>query len=337
MLELTEHVVEDAVLADTARPKTAFVPEVVAPQVPEVEMDFEKPITQLMHEMGSHETGVTDEAPETEAFPELDLAGVEATTPVELTHSPQTTLAFDFPDAEENDPFADLQLGSALDDYTQPNPVASDDGAAIENNVLLSSEPTLSEPESRDPLVDDVIATVPEETARPVPEAVIPIADVKTPQQERKVIEKEPEPENVLVISVVAKEYPYFNGPVLQKIISACGMTFGDMSIYHRFEDEAGPSAVQFSMANALAPGTFDPEEPETLSTKAVMFFMSMEEPRDVMDAFECMLATAETLAKHLGGEMLDENRSVLRTQTMEHYRQRVRDFEMKNLKKRGR
>jgi FtsZ-interacting cell division protein ZipA len=54
------------------------------------------------------------------------------------------------------------------------------------------------------------------------------------------------------------------------------------------------------------------------------------------MDAFECMLATAETVAKNLGGEMLDEDRSVMRNQTAEHYRQRVRDFEMKNLKKRS-
>jgi FtsZ-interacting cell division protein ZipA len=67
-----------------------------------------------------------------------------------------------------------------------------------------------------------------------------------------------------------------------------------------------------------------------------VTFFMSMDEPQDVMNAFECMLATAETVARHLDGDLLDENHSVLRPQTQEHYRQRIRDFEMHNRSRRG-
>jgi FtsZ-interacting cell division protein ZipA len=84
-------------------------------------------------------------------------------------------------------------------------------------------------------------------------------------------------------------------------------------------------------MTNAVAPGTFDPEHLEQLQTPAVSFFMSMSEPDDPMNAYECMLATAETLAKHLDGDLLDEDRSVMRPQTKEHYRERIREFEMHN------
>jgi cell division protein ZipA len=48
------------------------------------------------------------------------------------------------------------------------------------------------------------------------------------------------------------------------------------------------------------------------------------------------MLATAETLAKHLDGDLLDEDRSVMRPQTKEHYRERIRDFEMHKRQRRA-
>lgn len=145
----------------------------------------------------------------------------------------------------------------------------------------------------------------------------------------RKALSDLPDPEEVLVITVVGKNRQRLDGLKLQRVVEACGMEHGDMSIYHRFEGEGNRSSLQFSMANAVNPGTFDPATMDQLETPAVSFFMSMREPSDAMTAYECMLATAETLAKHLDGDLLDEDRSVMREQTKEHYRQRIRDFEM--------
>ncbi|MCV6587883.1 MAG: cell division protein ZipA [Marinobacterium sp.] len=145
----------------------------------------------------------------------------------------------------------------------------------------------------------------------------------------------EPEPENVLVMTVVSGNRNGFNGQALLKLLLACGMRFGEMEIFHRFEDGIDSGAVQFSMANATGSGVFDLNRMSDINTRAVTFFMSMEEPREVMNAFECMLATAETLARHLEGELVDDNRMVMRPQTQEHYRQRVRDYEMRNLHQR--
>jgi cell division protein ZipA len=146
----------------------------------------------------------------------------------------------------------------------------------------------------------------------------------------------QPDPEHVLVITVVSTVDEGFPGALLYKIISACDLHFGDMDIFHRHEEGSDSGPVQFSMANAVNPGTFDLATIGQLSTPAVTFFMSMDEPQDVMNAFECMLATAETVARHLDGDLLDENHSVLRPQTKEHYRQRIRDFEMHNRSRRG-
>ncbi len=148
--------------------------------------------------------------------------------------------------------------------------------------------------------------------------------------------EAAPKPENVLVITAVSTKEEGFPGGLLHRLLAACDLHFGDMAIFHRHEDGSDTGPVQFSMANAVNPGTFDLATIDQMRTPAVTFFMSMEEPRDVMNAFECMLATAETLAEHLDGDLLDENRSVLRPQTKEHYRQRIRDFEMHNRSRRG-
>ncbi|SFF96353.1 cell division protein ZipA [Neptunomonas qingdaonensis] len=149
-------------------------------------------------------------------------------------------------------------------------------------------------------------------------------------RSDRKAREHAPEPEEVLVITVVGKQHQ-LDGQTLLQVVLACGMRFGDMSLFHRFEEGIDKGAVQFSMANAVNPGTFDLEHMDEMTTPGVSFFMSMSEPADVKNAFECMLATAETVSKHLGGDLLDENRSVMRPQTKAHYRERIREYEMHN------
>ena len=140
--------------------------------------------------------------------------------------------------------------------------------------------------------------------------------------------------DEVLIINVLAKRGP-FSGPILFKLVEACGLEFGDRDIYHRYEEANGRGALQFSMANAVRPGTFDPSQQLPQSTPAVTFFLCLSDPTDRMTALECMLATAKCVADNLGGELKDEHRSSLRTQTIEHYRQKVREFERKALTRR--
>jgi len=145
-----------------------------------------------------------------------------------------------------------------------------------------------------------------------------------------------PDPEDMLVIFVVARRGELLPGAIIHKIVDACGMEFGEMGIFHRHERPDAQGSLQFSMANALQPGTFDLDTLDGSETPAVTFFMSMHDPADPQDAYECMLATAETLARHLDAELLDGDRSVMRPQTKEHYRERIRDFEIHKRVKRA-
>ena len=144
------------------------------------------------------------------------------------------------------------------------------------------------------------------------------------------------DPEEMLVIFVVGRDKQPLPGAAIRKIVEACGMEFGEMGIYHRHEGPNAEGSLQFSMANAIQPGTFDLETIDSMETPAVTFFMSMRDPADPLYAYECMLATAETLCRHLDAELLDGDRSVMRPQTKEHYRERIHDFELHQRVKRA-
>lgn len=139
-----------------------------------------------------------------------------------------------------------------------------------------------------------------------------------------------PEAREVIVINVLAPQGEDFSGAALQKLFEACGLAHGDMDIYHRHEAEDTISPVQFSVANAVEPGTFKPNDVAAMTTPGISFFMSMPGPTSALQAFDFMLETAQCVVRNLGGELKDERRSVMTAQTIEHCRQRIREYERK-------
>ncbi|AKX44280.1 hypothetical protein AKN87_03620 [Thiopseudomonas alkaliphila] len=138
------------------------------------------------------------------------------------------------------------------------------------------------------------------------------------------------EPSEVLVIIVLARSPLGFKGPDLLQSILSNGLRYGDMDIFHRYTNMTGHGDTLFSMANAVAPGTFDLETINDFKTPAVSFFMQLPGPSAPAEAFELMLEAATHLATSLGGDLKDDQASVLTTQTVEHYRQRIANFEFK-------
>ena len=138
--------------------------------------------------------------------------------------------------------------------------------------------------------------------------------------------------EEVLVISVICRDPAGFKGPALLQNILESGLRFGEMDIFHRHESMAGNGEVLFSMANAVKPGVFDLDDIDLFSTPAVSFFLGLPGPRHPKQAFDVMVAAARKLSQELNGELKDDQRSVLTAQTIEHYRQRIVEFERRAL-----
>ena len=144
-------------------------------------------------------------------------------------------------------------------------------------------------------------------------------------------------PQEVLMLHVVARSELGFPGDDILQVLLAYNLRFGDMDFFHRHDEAAGRGRVQFSVANMLQPGVFDIDRMGDFSTTGLIFFLSLPGPSDMMAAFELMLETARGVAEHLGGDVLDESRSVATRQTLDHMRQRIRELERKLLAQAGR
>jgi cell division protein ZipA len=142
--------------------------------------------------------------------------------------------------------------------------------------------------------------------------------------------EAQADAEQVVLIRVFARAEDGFAGADLLRIFRECDVRYGDMRIFHRHEEAKGQGAVQFSVVNAVEPGTFDPESMDGFHTRGLGFFMRLPGPHKPLEAFDCMLETARTVARYLDGELRDESNSVFTQQTGEHCRQRIKDFALR-------
>ncbi|HEY8942395.1 MAG TPA: cell division protein ZipA, partial [Cellvibrio sp.] len=152
-------------------------------------------------------------------------------------------------------------------------------------------------------------------------------------QSQQNLASKQPaEPEEVLIINVMAHKGEMLNGADLLDVILQCGMRYGSMDIFHRYSDAKGEGALLFSMANMVKPGTFDLDAMDEFETPGVSLFMTLPIDADSMQSFDLMVDTAQAIAEGLNGELKDEQRSAMTRQTLEHCRQRIRDFERMRL-----
>lgn len=134
--------------------------------------------------------------------------------------------------------------------------------------------------------------------------------------------------DELLVMHVKCKDERGFHGAALLHVVMQCGMQFGDMQMFHRFaKTEDGPQ-IQFSMLSSVEPGVFDIDEIDELYIPSVSFVMGLPAPGSSQECFTMMLETAKVIVRHLNGELRDENRSVMTPQTIEHYKQRIQEFE---------
>lgn len=152
-----------------------------------------------------------------------------------------------------------------------------------------------------------------------------------------EVPEPEPEPEarlprdidpHVFVLNVAARSERGFSGSDILGVLLACDLRFGDMDFFHRHEQRAGRGPIQFSVCNMMRPGVFNIDAMDDLYTKGLMFFVTLPGPEDMLKAFDYMHETAKVVAKNLDGDVLDETRSAITRQSLEHMRQQIRELE---------
>lgn len=160
--------------------------------------------------------------------------------------------------------------------------------------------------------------------------------EIPSPDEMDSVVEEEDEPApddgplEVLVMNVMAPQGLMLNGQELHDALVEQGLKFGEMDIYHYDGRDKG-SKGRFSVANILNPGTFQSDMSE-FATPGLCFFMTLSLNGSNQERFDKMLDVSTRVTEQLGAKLHDEQRSVITGQTLEHYRNRIRDFERRRM-----
>jgi cell division protein ZipA len=206
------------------------------------------------------------------------------------------------------------------------------------NNGTVTKDAGKRPRQDDDDLLDGITSVAPEDEGENLDWLDGLVSDESRPKSDQAdpaagKLPRDASPE-VFMLNVVARSDLGFRGEDILQILLACDLRFGDMNFFHRHEFEAGRGAIQFSVANMLQPGVFDIDKIADMSTPGLVFFLTLPGPEDMIKAYDYMLETAQTVARNLGADVLDESRSVLTKQTVEHGRQKIRDLERRLLAK---
>mgnify|MGYP006122796867 FL=1 len=135
-----------------------------------------------------------------------------------------------------------------------------------------------------------------------------------------------PVQQQILVMHLMAPKDQLLNGQQLQEAALSVGLRYGESKIFQRHLSEEGSGEVLFSMANLVNPGTFDLKTIEQMTTPGVTLFMALDDIEDPVSAFDIMIQSVDSMAAAMSLSVLDETRSSMTRQTIDHYRQRARD-----------
>lgn len=128
--------------------------------------------------------------------------------------------------------------------------------------------------------------------------------------------------DDMLIISIVAKPNHAFAAYDLLQTISATGMRFGEMNIFHYYL----PMSAQplFSLTSLTEPGDFDWNRMGEFSCTGLCLFMHLKRVSDPEEAFALMVATAERLAEDLDGELRAGHATPWNEHVLQEYQNKI-------------
>lgn len=134
--------------------------------------------------------------------------------------------------------------------------------------------------------------------------------------------------ESLFILHVAGRDHDFFDGPEVHAALRAQELKFGLHDIYHRVTEANGVPESVYSVANMLKPGYLDPAEEDHLRTPGLTLFLALPGPIEGARAMRDMLDTARALADGLGGEVLDDKRTLLTPQATQYMLDQVAELD---------
>lgn len=150
-------------------------------------------------------------------------------------------------------------------------------------------------------------------------------------EPEAEIVESEDETDSLaeeyaddLIIMHVQAKSAYFSGTDLLKVINHQQLKFGDMNIYHAYDDS---NDITFSMSNMVEPGHFEPENISEMRTPGVILFMQLSLVQEPNVALNQMINCANTLVTDLDAKVMTAKHQQLTEKDIENFRDKAAYF----------
>ena len=155
--------------------------------------------------------------------------------------------------------------------------------------------------------------------------------------------------ENILVFYITATS-EQFDGIIIKKILTDIGMKFGDMGIFHYYEDNKTNKYTNieeyetvksnqplFSVSNMYEPGIFILDEMQKLKTKGIAAFMyDIDSPNSYKIFEKVFFVNVKNIAKSLNAEIKTSDYKLLDDITLQSITDELRLYAMKDFLKNG-
>jgi cell division protein ZipA len=126
----------------------------------------------------------------------------------------------------------------------------------------------------------------------------------------------------VLPLLVASADGAPFPGERVENLIEEIGFEYGVLSIYH-YPGELGETL--FSLMNGVKPGTFDRGNSASFATPVLALFMQLPlNSSSESLILDQMIDIARDIADQLGGEVLDDQRLPLTSESIDRYREQL-------------
>ena len=154
---------------------------------------------------------------------------------------------------------------------------------------------------------------------------------VRTRSDAQSMAESQHVDEKIVILHVAQPRPKLIHGEALLQALTSSQLDYGESEIYHRTLERFGERQIVFSIATMVKPGTLNPQQMSNLSTPGVSLFMRLPGPMEGLKAFNTMLDCAQTMASKLDAKVLDESRSVLTQQSIDHLREEIQLFSLRH------
>lgn len=118
----------------------------------------------------------------------------------------------------------------------------------------------------------------------------------------------------VVQLSVVASEESFFTGSELMDAFHYVGLRYGDMGIFHLYDDN---NSIHFSVASIVEPGTFPVNNMTDFRCPGVVLFFQVDQVAEPLETFDRLVSCCHELAIRLNGVEWDAEREPLTTRSI--------------------